>query len=76
MAPPMVAGMGSGDTAWLLIAIGAAGAWSALVTFVLLKGIDLVVGLRVDQEVEHDGLDGALHGESAYGSPGSAAHGS
>ncbi|HEX7839698.1 MAG TPA: ammonium transporter [Kofleriaceae bacterium] len=58
------------------IAVAAAGAWAAVVTFVLLKGIDLVVGLRVDQETEHDGLDGALHGESAYGSPGSVAHGS
>ena len=57
-------------------AIAAAGAWSAVVTFVVLKGIDLVIGLRVDQEVEHDGLDGALHGESAYASPGSTAHGS
>jgi Amt family ammonium transporter len=47
-----------------------------VVTFVLLKGIDLAVGLRVDPETEHDGLDGALHGESAYGSPGSVAHGS
>jgi Amt family ammonium transporter len=58
-----------------LTAIGAAAAWSGVVTFVLLKAIDLVVGLRVDTEVEHDGLDGALHGESAYGSPGSVAHG-
>jgi Amt family ammonium transporter len=57
-------------------AVGAAAAWSAVVTFVLLKGIDLVVGLRVDVEAEHDGLDGALHGESAYGSPGSVGHGS
>jgi Amt family ammonium transporter len=57
-------------------AIAAAGAWSAVVTFVVLKGIDLVIGLRVDEEVEHDGLDGALHGESAYASPGSTAHGS
>jgi Amt family ammonium transporter len=58
-----------------LTAIGAAAAWSGVVTFVLLKVIDLAVGLRVDTEVEHDGLDGALHGESAYGSPGSVAHG-
>ncbi|HEU4733687.1 MAG TPA: ammonium transporter [Kofleriaceae bacterium] len=58
------------------IAVVAAAAWAAVVTFVLLKGIDLVVGLRVDQETEHDGLDGALHGESAYGSPGAVAHGS
>jgi Amt family ammonium transporter len=58
-----------------VIAIGAAGAWAALVTFVLLKAIDLTIGLRVDAEVEHDGLDGALHGESAYGSPSGTAHG-
>src|ERR1043165_4373899 len=47
------------------IAIGAAAAWAAVVTFVLLKGLDLVLGLKVDAETEHDGLDGALHGESA-----------
>jgi ammonium transporter, Amt family len=58
------------------IGIVAAGAWAAVVTFVLLKLIDLTVGLRVDQETEHDGLDGVLHGESAYGSPGSTMHGS
>ncbi len=58
------------------IGIGAAAAWSAVVTFVLLKLIDLAVGLRVDQEVEHDGLDGALHGESAYATPGQTMHGS
>jgi ammonium transporter, Amt family len=56
------------------IGLGAAGAWAAIVTFVLLKIIDLTVGLRVDLETEHDGLDGALHGESAYGSPGGVAH--
>jgi len=58
------------------ISIAAAGAWAAVVTFVLLKVLDLVLGLRVDAESEHEGLDGALHGESAYGSPGSVAHGS
>jgi ammonium transporter, Amt family len=58
------------------IGIAAAGAWAAVVTFVLLKLIDLTIGLRVDQETEHEGLDGVLHGESAYGSPGGIAHGS
>ncbi len=57
-----------------LIAIGAAVAWSGIVTFVLLKVLDLTVGLRVNVETEHDGLDGVLHGESAYGSPSGAAH--
>ncbi len=58
------------------IAVGAAGAWAAVVTFVLLTVLDLTIGVRVDAETEHDGLDGALHGESAYGSPGGVAHGS
>ncbi|HEY4241338.1 MAG TPA: ammonium transporter [Kofleriaceae bacterium] len=57
-----------------VVAIGASGAWAALVTFVLLKVLDRVLGLRVDAETEHDGLDGALHGESAYAGPGSIAH--
>ncbi|HWO23914.1 MAG TPA: ammonium transporter [Kofleriaceae bacterium] len=50
------------------IALGAAAAWSAVVTFVLLKVLDRALGLRVDAEAEHDGLDGVLHGESAYAS--------
>lgn len=54
------------------IAIAAAGAWAAVVTFVLLKVIERLIGLRVDAETEHDGLDTALHGESAYGQ--TAAH--
>jgi Amt family ammonium transporter len=56
------------------IGVAAAGAWAAVVTFVLLKVIDLAVGLRVDAEVEHEGLDGALHGESAYGDAAGTAH--
>ena len=58
------------------IALIAAGAWAAVVTFILLKIIDRLVGLRVDAEHEHDGLDGALHGESAYAGAASTAHGS
>ena len=68
------AGGGAGLLTKQAIAVGAAGAWAAVVTFVLLKGIDRTVGLRVDAETEHDGLDGALHGESAYAGPGSIAH--
>jgi Amt family ammonium transporter len=56
------------------IGIAAAGAWAAVVTFVLLKVLDLTIGLRVEAETEHDGLDGALHGESAYGNAGSVSH--
>lgn len=38
--------------------------WTAIATFVLLKLVEVVMGLRVEEEVERDGLDLALHGES------------
>jgi ammonium transporter, Amt family len=38
-------------------------AWCAIATFVLLKIIDVVMGLRVTKETEVDGLDLNLHGE-------------
>jgi Amt family ammonium transporter len=57
------------------IGVVAAAAWSGVVTFVILKGIDLTIGLRVDTEAENNGLDATLHGESAYAGPGSVAHG-
>ncbi|MEI8394748.1 MAG: ammonium transporter [Rhodospirillaceae bacterium] len=38
--------------------------WAAVMTFIILKAIDLVIGLRVDKDAEREGLDLALHGES------------
>ena len=38
--------------------------YDAIVSLILLKIIDAVVGLRVDAEIEQDGLDLALHGET------------
>nr|WP_322100133.1 ammonium transporter [Geminicoccus harenae] len=40
--------------------------YCAVLTFVILKLIDLVIGLRVDKEVEREGLDLALHGEAVH----------
>jgi ammonium transporter, Amt family len=37
--------------------------YSGVLTFVLLKIIDVVIGLRVTEEEEREGLDVALHGE-------------
>jgi Amt family ammonium transporter len=37
--------------------------YCAVVSFIILKAIDLVIGLRVPEEVERDGLDLSLHGE-------------
>ncbi len=40
--------------------------WSGGASFVILKVIDLVMGLRVDKETEVEGLDLALHGEVVH----------
>ena len=39
-------------------------AWSGLASFVILKGIDMTIGLRVPLDVEREGLDIGLHGEA------------
>ena len=37
--------------------------YSGVVSFILLKAIDMVIGLRVTEEEEREGLDIVLHGE-------------
>ncbi|MCG8563316.1 MAG: ammonium transporter [Hyphomicrobiales bacterium] len=37
--------------------------WSAVATFVILKVVDVIVGLRVEESAEIEGLDINLHGE-------------
>ena len=49
-----------------LIGIGAIGAYSFIVTFILLKVIDMTMGIRVTEEEEELGLDVTQHGERAY----------
>jgi Amt family ammonium transporter len=48
------------------IAVGATMGYSFVVTIVILKVLDLVLGLRVSAEEEMLGLDIAQHGERAY----------
>jgi Amt family ammonium transporter len=58
-----------GDPAQLgiqLIAVGAVVAYAAVVTFGILKVIDLFVGLRVAEQEEVLGLDASQHREAAY----------
>ncbi len=40
--------------------------WSAIVAFIAYKIVDLVIGLRVSEEEEREGLDISSHGETAY----------
>jgi Amt family ammonium transporter len=44
----------------------AAGAWAVVLTVVILKVVDKLVGLRVSEDDEHEGLDITQHGESGY----------
>ncbi len=44
-------------------AVGAVFVFTAVVTFILLKVVDAIVGLRVSEEEEREGLDVTLHGE-------------
>ena len=47
-------------------AVGITVVWTAVVSFVIFKGIDMTIGLRVSDEDEAVGLDLSTHGEAAY----------
>jgi Amt family ammonium transporter len=49
-----------------LIGVGATMAYSLVVTFIILKVLDVVMGLRVPEDQEMVGLDASQHGERAY----------
>jgi Amt family ammonium transporter len=40
--------------------------YCAVVSLIILKVVDIVIGLRVTDEVEREGLDLALHGETVH----------
>jgi Amt family ammonium transporter len=56
----------SGQVITQLTAVGTTIIWSGLVAFIAYKLVDLVIGLRVPEEEEREGLDITSHGESAY----------
>jgi Amt family ammonium transporter len=49
-----------------LWAVGTVVVWSGIVSIVAFKVVDLLIGLRVPEEEEREGLDITSHGESAY----------
>jgi Amt family ammonium transporter len=59
---------GAGPSFFLAQIFGAVviGCWAAFMGFVIFKGLDLIVGLRVSSRVEEEGLDIYEHGETAY----------
>jgi len=46
--------------------VGTTIVWSAVVSLVAYKLVDLTIGLRVSEDTEREGLDTTSHGERAY----------
>jgi Amt family ammonium transporter len=58
---------GIGEQVWIqLKAVLVTIVWSGVVSFVAYKIVDLLIGLRVTEEEEREGLDISAHGETAY----------
>jgi Amt family ammonium transporter len=56
----------AGQVGTQLLGIVAIGAWSGILTWILLKLADVVAGLRVAADEETEGLDTVLHNEKGY----------
>jgi Amt family ammonium transporter len=48
------------------LSVGVAWIYSFVVTLIILKVLDVTMGLRVDEEQESEGLDLSQHGETGY----------
>jgi Amt family ammonium transporter len=60
-------GMTTGGQVWVqFIGAGATLLWCAVATWIILKVVDVVIGLRVNEEEETQGLDIVLHDETGY----------
>ena len=46
--------------------VGTTIVWSGVVSLIAYKVVDMVIGLRVPEEEEREGLDITSHGETAY----------
>ena len=72
-ASPALGGLGLGEGVtvggqlWAqTIGVLATGAWSLIVSFIIIKVVDATVGLRVTPAQETEGLDITAHGERGY----------
>jgi Amt family ammonium transporter len=55
-----------GQVAVQAIGVGATFAYTAVMTFIILKLVNMMVGLRIDSDEENQGLDLVLHDERGY----------
>ncbi len=66
LSSTVLGGTGEGDFMVQLTGTVAVVAWSAIASAIILLALKAIFGLRVDEQSEIEGLDYALHGESAY----------
>jgi len=60
-------GMSAGSQIWIqFVGVVATMIWCGVLTFIILKVVDGIVGLRVTEEQETEGLDVVLHNETGY----------
>jgi Amt family ammonium transporter len=67
--PNGVDGLLSGNGAQLgaqLIGVGVVCGYAFVVSWIILKGVHMAMGLRITEEAEHQGLDFTEHSETAY----------
>ena len=58
---------GNGAQLWAqLIGVGVVCGYAFVVSWIILKGVHVVMGLRITEEAEHQGLDYTEHSETAY----------
>ena len=58
-------GMG-GQVTTQIISVLVTIVWTGVISFILFKIIDSVIGLRVPEDEEREGIDATQHGEAAY----------
>ena len=56
----------AGQVVTQVVAVAATIAYAVIATFVIVKLVDFILGIRVPQAQEEMGLDLAVHGEAAY----------
>ncbi len=58
---------GNGAQLWAqLIGVGVVCVYAFVVSWIILKGVQVAMGLRISEEAEHQGLDYTEHSETAY----------
>lgn len=56
-----------GGQVWIqFIAVAATIVWCAVISYIILKLLDAIIGLRVSEEDETAGLDVSQHDERGY----------